>query len=506
MDYGRFSWNNAPITRVPAALTIVRWSLPIAKFRLRQLTCSGERRKLRLYEFPTTACRIPELNTDFALHRSLAAPSSFTGSGASRWSKTIADRYRLELSDELVDWFDGGVCDQVSVGDFCEPATPHQLILETPDCIWPGFMPPDVLPLVGNGIGDWLCGRVTADNRIGEIIYWYHGGGDYLPYGNGLAEAIFFDTLAERLPGRRQFHAVPAYREPSEYQSMVSGPLVAWAKTHLPSSSHSVLAIDAPPSLVSSKLRSHGIAPVALTCDAVLAALDTTLRMRMTVAEANALNVSWERDAAKWMFDTSLIPAEKRSWLMARWHDADESLFDQDWDAVQSGCKSIADSRDDLGWVNDCLGWCAQRRGDFETAKAHYQRSAVASIFSDQAVRFRTHFDSDRVAKFSVARLMEMGADHGLDAEYVAAISDVSDPNWRARVSDHWSGKANGDHVRPEQRYELMFRAGWDVGCNSMQRYHELLVSMADAAGQSSQFARAEVARTHAACIATRFG
>ncbi len=92
-----------------------------------------------------------------------------------------------------------------------------------------GFMLPDTLPILGNGYGDWLCMRVNADNTAGEVVHWYHGGGDWMPWGRNPAEAIAFDRLRQRLPGRRVAHATrPA--EPSTDPTLPdpwpTGPLV----------------------------------------------------------------------------------------------------------------------------------------------------------------------------------------------------------------------------------------------------------------------------------------
>lgn len=460
-------------------------------------------------------CRIHTLNTEIAHDRSLAANNLSVVSGSSGWSRAIAERYHLRLSDELAHWFDSGVCDGIGHGEFCEPAHPEQLIENAPDCIWPGLMPPDVLPLVSNGLGDWLCGRVSANGTISEVIYWYHGGGDYLPYGKGLAEAIIFDTLASRLPGRRQLHAVPAEREEPEHQAIISSALVEWALTQLSSEVANVMSIDAPPSLVASELSRHRIATDAVRCDAVLAALDSAMRTRLTTADAAALGVSWDKVVAKWMFDTSTIPGAHRSQVAARLVGANadsghadvdhEGLFAQDWDTVERICGEIARERSDLGWVHDCLGWAAQRRGDISTAATHYEQSAVTSVFTDQSIRFKTHFDGDRVAKFSVARLLELGQAHRLDAEYVNALTHADRPNWREQVVSYWLGQLSATLPTADQRYQLIYRAGWDVGCESMHRYHEILTMLADAATDAKQLARAEVARTHAACIEDRY-
>jgi hypothetical protein len=310
-------------------------------------------------------------------------------------------------------------------------------------------------------------------------------------------------------------HAVPAEREEPEHQAIISSALVEWALTQLSSEVANVMSIDAPPSLVASELSRHRIAMDAVRCDAVLAALDSALRARLTTADAKALGVSWDNVITKWMFDTSTIPAAHRSQLTARLINAHAStasgdaehdgLFTQDWDMVEKICGEVAQERSDLGWVHDCLGWAAQRRGDISTAATHYERSAVTSVFTDQSIRFKTHFDGDRVAKFSVARLLELGQAHRLDAQYVNALTHADRPNWREQVVSYWLGQLSSTLPTADQRYQLIYRAGWDVGCESMARYHEILTMLADAATEANQPARAEVARTHAACIEDRY-
>ncbi len=441
------------------------------------------------------------MNTEFAPHRPLPDNHSFAGVGGSCWSRAIADRYQLSLSTELVDWFDSGVCETLGQGEFCEPATPEVLLAEAPECIWPGLMPPDFLPLIGNGLGDWLCGRVSEHDSIDEIVYWYHGGGDYLPHGSNLAEALLFDTVADRLPGRRQLHAVPAERKFSEHPIQVSSLMIAWALRQLPRDVASVLDIDAPPARVAAALLDHKIAIDAVRCDAVLAALDNPVRFRLTATDAAAWGVSWDKEVAKWMFDTATMPSHVRNSLRQQWHETDEHPFAQDWQLVEKICNELAMERHDLGWVHDCLGWSAQRRGELETAKTHYETAALTSVFTDQTIRFRTHFDSDQFAKFSIARLVELGGTNRIDPQYIAALSHTDQSKWRERVTAYWLGKACEQGVSSGDRYDAIYRAGWDVGCDSMRCYRELLEMLANSAQDAGQFARAEVARTHAACL-----
>ncbi len=443
------------------------------------------------------------LNTDTVSDRLSRDTDLTAGVSSTRWSDAISQRYHLRLSDQLTDWFDGGVCDRLGGSEFCEPAAPEILLQAEPDCIWPGLMPPDFLPLVSNGLGDWLCGRVSTMGTIDEIVYWYHGGGDFIPYGKSLAEAIVFDSLVDRLPGRRQLHAIPAHRDADEHQSIVSRPLVQWALQHLPSSVAQVMHLATAPQQIASELLRHGIAVDAVRCDAVLAAMDTELRRRMTPRIASEMGASWERDVTKWLFDTDLIPGDFREQLVDRWPDAGEGLFVQDWTTVASECRAVLHNRkqSDLGWTHDCLGWIAQREGDHDLAAKHYALASQASLFSDQAVRFRTHFSSDRFAKFSIARLSELGREAVIDRAYFDLLSRVQEPNWRDGVANYWHGSANG----VADRYRFNYLAGWDVGCDSMASYGHRLQQLADAASDVGDLARAELARTHAACIESRY-
>ncbi len=65
-------------------------------------------------------------------------------------------------------------------------------------------MLPDTLPLIGNEYGDWLCVRVDEDNRFGELVHWYHGGGDWIPVGKSIAEAVLHDIVDQFRPRKGQ--------------------------------------------------------------------------------------------------------------------------------------------------------------------------------------------------------------------------------------------------------------------------------------------------------------
>lgn len=434
-----------------------------------------------------------------------------------RWSSAIAQRYALELSPPWIEWFDRIAPEATCDGEFCEPVHPETLLDAAPEVIWPGLMPPDLLPLVGNAIGDWLCGRVAADNTIAEVVYWYHGGGDCLPYGQTMAEALVYDSLAPRFPGRERALAIPAQAPPvAGAGALASRPCIRWALQHLPAEVAEVYADDFPVAQTGEHLLRAGVSEDAIRCDLVLAALDNEVRRRMTPQLAAKLEARWEQEVVRWMFDPDSMPAACAQRLAQHWDLPAEQWRRQDWGVAAEHCRQVAQRRGDLAWVHDILGWAAQRSGDRATAIAHYTHGATVSQFTDQAVRFRSHFDNDRYTKFAVARLAELDASGRLDPGYVAALSagdaavNHEASSWRDQVCRYWRGQAErvAGQGGPEagwSRYELLHLAGWDVGCDSLGCYKRLLVDLAAAAEAAGQPARAAVARAHHQCLRARY-
>lgn len=430
-----------------------------------------------------------------------------------RWSPAIAQRYALELSPQWEQWFDElapeGLCD----GEFCEPAHPEILLEATPEVIWPGLMPPDLLPLVSNALGDWLCARIGADNTIAEVIYWYHGGGDCLPYGNTIAEALVYDALATRFPGRARSLAVPAPLPPQPPRGPLRDRLaIRWSLQHLPPAVADVFEPDFPIPGTAEHLLQAGVAEVAIRCDLVLAALDNEVRRRMSPQLAALLDARWEQDVVQWMFDPSSMPPAIAQRLAEHWQLPQEQWQQQDWGAAAEHCRQVVGSRSDLAWAYDILGWAAQRKGDRHAAIAHYRCGAATSLFTDQAVRFRSHFDSERYCKFALARLAELDALTVLDPAYVQALAvpgaaaDREISGWRERVCRYWRQKAHETAAgAAAERYQYLYRAGWDVGCDSIPCYEHVLADLVDAAAAAGQHARAAIAKAHRDCLRGRY-
>ncbi len=130
----------------------------------------------------------------------LSKQSKLSNNARRSWSARIEQRYRCRLSEDLADWFDSEVWKSEGLHEYHLPVDPEILLQPAPDVIWPGLMPCDLLPLISNDAGDWLCVRLDSRNNASEIVQWYHGGGDWIPWGNSICEASFLTQFAITCP------------------------------------------------------------------------------------------------------------------------------------------------------------------------------------------------------------------------------------------------------------------------------------------------------------------
>lgn len=421
------------------------------------------------------------------------------------WTARIAQRYRCKLSAELADWFDSEIWKQAGRSEYHVAIDPCTLLEAAPDEIWPGLMCSDLLPLISNSAGDWLCVRVDDQNVASEIVQWYHGGGDWIPWGKNLAEALAFDALVDRLPGESRRHAVPAEDpRPARSDHRRSGdPFVDWALSHLPDSVRGAFDIDAEPSDIAKMLLDANVAEIAVRCELVLSALMEPKRNYEQLLRADS-NVS-RNQLAEWSFDIDRAPAPIRDRLAKQ----NPSLAKhQDWDAACALASRVNSIAPDLAWAWDVVGYAAERRGDIPDAVSAYRNSAKCSVFTDQSVRLETHWATDQSAKFSVSRLVHLVPEEARQDLYLRILCD-EDANRRSReTTNYWMDQAtkfeaSGD---PGQAYRCFIAAAWDVGAAPITAYSDLLKHIAETAQSSGQESRAEVARTHRSCLRDRYG
>ena len=419
-----------------------------------------------------------------------------------RWSNQVAEAFHLQLPLDLKVWFDDERWKQAGGAEFCRPQSPEQLISPEPGMIWAGFMLPDTLPLIGNQYGDWLCLRIGWDGSVREVVYWCHGGGDWIPYGNTLAEALLYDAAFHVLYDRR-FSEVSAPERPPEETYRAA----QWALGFIPpQSSPTLAAFWKRPAEQNRRLLEEllgaGVAQVAARRDLILRHLESQLKLRSAPTVAQQIGAVWEPDFVSWLFDTALIPELTLEDLGALFRLPVEQLIVQDWDAAEAEALCVSRVRQDLGWVFDLTGWAAERREDYPQAIKRYWQGLRASSFSDDSVRFRTHWYGEGFGKFSAARLYAL-RDHltpeQRDDRYLQVFWQNDPESLRARVRDYWVAKAKkaataGDF---QSAYRCYYSAGWDCGLQFMRSYGEILEQIAQMAQRAGSPALARIAQVH---------
>jgi hypothetical protein len=416
------------------------------------------------------------------------------------WSKQIEQRYHLRLPPQLISWFDDEMWRHRGPCEFHDALAAEQLLDPPPGVIWAGFMLPDTLPLLGNDYGDWLCMRVAPDGGISEIIGWNHGGGDWIPYGQDLAEAVLYDTACS-VSTDGAHKSVNVSRG-----ELFDSPIVRWAcdwiaRSHGPLrglASNGALGGESD----ADRLLAAGIAEAVIRRDRTLAHLDSLLKACSDHEVAQRFDVRWEPDFVRWIFDTELIPLAARDDLTRLFAQPPERLLAQDWKAAEREALVVTQRRQDLGWAFDIAGWAAERCGDAVRAIDLYARGLRTSVFADETIRFRTHWFPEGFGKFAAARLADLRdqVPRSLQNDSYLDIFWQNDASTlRMRLRDYWQARAEKYFSRAQymQAYHCYYHAGWDCGLSDLDGYAEILDGLGASAAAGSVSALASIADTH---------
>lgn len=438
---------------------------------------------------------------DYQLSESFQSPQTPKRS----WSTQIAERYQCGLSQVLADWFDTEIWRRTGTGEYREPVSPEVLLDETPEVIWPGLMSCDLLPLIGNAAGDWLCIRIGEANTMGEVIQWYHGGGDWIPWGNDLAEAIVFDAAVERIPGAARRHATPAEnpRPHASAASRKSDPLLQWALSHVSPLARTLFDAGFPEGETSELLLRTHIAEVAVRCEKVVSLLTHWPRDLLNALFLQDRSLD-RAQLARWSFDLDQIPAGIRNRLV------EQAGFvpSQDWEAAAEHALQVSRLAPELAWPWEIAGYAAERKADVGQAVELYRQAARCSVFTDQSIRLDTHWSAPESAKFSVARLKQLAPDQVAESDYYRILCHPDTRQRRRLATEYWDEQAAC--LLSQQRYReahgCYVAAAWDLGAEPISRYAGLLESIQESAGLSDQPGRAALAATHRRCLRDRYG
>lgn len=378
----------------------------------------------------------------------------------------FADHFRISLSPEIRDWIQQGLWRMRGPGEFSRAINPARLVEAPEDFIWPALMPPDFLPLVGNRAGDWLCARVDDQSRVAQIVHWYHGGGDWIPWGKGLAETILFDFVSLMLPGPHRRHAIDAEpRRPEDVGTMRQHPWLRWAMERIGD-------------------------PVG------------DLVRRAVEGESNgATDKVTAADLAIQLLDQGVAATAVHCELI--------QAAGTNWSSIESRCRSVLQQTEELAWPWDWLGLAGHSLGRVDEARSAWIQAATCSAFTDQSVRMQPHstagIDPVCDAKFSILMLRRLGADaisstEHAEADYINGLICLPDKDAKRFAYDYWRSRAaalreGGD---PAGAVAMLTRAGWDLGTEPMSVYGGLLTQIASDARLAGQHGRARLAEIHA--------
>ena len=434
-----------------------------------------------------------------------------------RPSESIQLEYAVSLSRSWEDWFDNSIDTLQPPGAMREAIHASQLIDERPGQIWPGFMLPDSLPIIGNSYGDWLCVRANEHNEFGELIYWYHGGGDWVPVGTELSEALLHDAVDHFRPIRKQALRGATELEKTEDQALISRlsnhDFLNWLDTFLPDNGSGVSSaiLKRVTAALTEKsyqsalecLNRIGWAFEASTCDLIEHSLQTPL-MEISNAEfAEKHGYSWYPEYVAWMFDLQTIPADDTAAISNK---IDFPWPQQDWKTAAQAATAIIEKRNDLGWAFTIKGWELERAGKLDEAAKVYQAGRFASSFADQAVRLNCHSLSERMGKFCIERLALLKDKERVRIDedaYLQLFFGESEQSTLAQLHKFWwdqacSFKAEHNYARA---YDCYMRSGWDMGVSRLSDYDNILNALVETAQLAGWHARAAVAKRHLDCL-----
>lgn len=456
-------------------------------------------------------------------------------------SSIIADRYRLQLSPEWRTWFDDDACAVLFPGAFREAVSLETLSAAAPAPIWAGFMLPDCLPIIGNDYGDWICARVGADNAFSELVYWYHGGGDWIPVGRTMQEAVIHDAVDQFRPVQTQMLrgaaesvlperlATVLHRfEDIEFQRWLERGLVNRHGLSL-SPKPGIDDRELSPPEADSQIAKTQTAETRAAIQRVMSCLSSgdyagavrEMFQRQWAYEAAACDLidltlqepirEWERTMPRDL--QSAFRAHPRWWFdpayfAEQWSkDTAGSLVapQQGWEQAESIARDVLTLRTDLAWASDIAGWCCERQRDISGAAECYFNGRFASSFSNQAVRLRTHWFEQAGGKFGLARLADIGLDQINDTlakdlylkQLIGAGPGSSDPIAAAQAYWQAVGESAMDRGDGEAAYTAFYRAGWDLGVKHLRDYETLLTKLSEAAQAAGWTARSVIAQTH---------
>jgi len=361
-------------------------------------------------------------------------------------SQWLADRFQLRLTTEATNWFDKEWQTISGSGmSFNEAIDPKHVT----ESIWGGLMPPDTLPIAGNGCGDCLLARFGQDGALNEIIAWYHEGGGWTHFGTTIQEAVNFDRAMY------PFHLDDSL--PPATLSTVISRIAACEHT-------SKQALESP---LLRACRKHGGGRLA-----------------------KSVGVDWPAFKT-WLHDPSRIPAPILEKLASRLNTTPHDLVHQDWNVAVACAQAVMALRHDLAWPYAVTGWAYEREGKVVEAISVYAFGVFAPGSSASFTELWTLGPKAAFKKFCVHRLLTL-----TPRDLPSTVQEYLQEASRNREREYWIRRATlateaGNH---QESYHHLYAAGWDAFSTNDGA---LLEMMAEAAGRANAPTLQSLANAH---------
>jgi hypothetical protein len=374
------------------------------------------------------------------------------------WSQRLSDSFALQLTPELIDWFDTEKWQTTYPLEFGEPVKPKNLLDPNSSQVWGGLMLPDTLPILGNGCGDVIAVRFNSDGSVREFIRWLHEACEWNPAGQTLSQVILFDAAKGLL------------ENPSDEDRRLSAKAILecvfrWSGLNPEEKSHidSIFFSRQPFDLIN--LLHPGFPEIAvhkaLAEKNLETGLDALAKERGGESIAKKIGVSW-KEFQPWLYAPENIPSNYLTKLTKAFDMPEENLKRQDWASAILHAEYVANQRSDLGWPFAVMGQAAERKGDMKAAVDYYSVGIRASGTTyDFAELWREYGTGP--SKYCAQRLQYIERNHKIFVrkdEYMLAALDFD----FSKVIDYWrkAAKIAEEAGEYKKAYECWYLAGWD--------------------------------------------
>ncbi|MBN2020866.1 MAG: hypothetical protein JW749_11665 [Sedimentisphaerales bacterium] len=374
------------------------------------------------------------------------------------WSQRLSGVFSLQLTPELIDWFDSEKWRESYSLEFGEPVLPENLLDQGSAEIWGGLMLPDTLPILGNGFGDDIAVRFNSDGSVREFIRWLHETCEWTPAGQSLSQVILFDSARRLLE-----------RSSDEDINLSSKNILKWAirwsglnseeKLHLESMffSHQTFnLID---------LLQPGFPEISVRKNLAEKNLETRLlalaREYGGDSIAKKIGVNW-KEFEPWLYVPETIPSIHLTKLTQLLGLSEENLKHQDWASAIQHAEYVSQHRSDLGWPFAVMGQAAERKGDFETAAEIYSVGirALGNTY-DFTEPWREYGRGP--SKYCAQRLQYIEQFLKVPVRKDEYMLAALDSNFN-KVIDYWRKTATiaEEAGKYHEAYNYWYLAGWD--------------------------------------------